>query len=243
MDAICVTRLSKSFGKLQAVEDLSFTVGQGELFALLGVNGAGKTTTIKMLTGLLRPTAGDASIMGHSISLSSEAAKRVTGISPQETAVAPQLTVRENLEFMAGLYGFSKKEAAREAGLCMATFRLLEKEHAKAHTLSGGMKRRLSVAMGLISKPRVLFLDEPTLGLDVLSRRELWDTLAGLKGSTTIVLTTHYLEEAVALSDRIGIMSGGRMVAIGTADELKEKTGKATFEDAFVQLVTKEENQ
>ena len=240
MDAICVTRLSKSYGKTEAVKDISFSVPEGQLFALLGMNGAGKTTTIKMLTGLSKPTSGDAALMGHSISLDLDAAKAVSNLSPQETAVAPHLTVRENLEFIAGIYGFSKKEAECEAGLSMAAFQLLSKEHAKACTLSGGMKRRLSIAMGLITKPCVLFLDEPTLGLDVLSRRELWDILAKLKGSTTIVLTTHYLEEAEVLADRIGIMRDGKMIAIGTADELKAQTQTQRFEDAFIQLVTKE---
>ena len=241
MDAIRVTRLSKHYGKFAAVDEISFSLEHGKLFALLGVNGAGKTTTIKMLTGLIKPTSGDAAIMGHSISLHPERAKSVTNLSPQETAIAPALTVRENLELIAGLYGMSKKEARHEAGLSMGQFQLLPKEHAKASTLSGGMKRRLSVAMGLITKPDVLFLDEPTLGLDILSRRELWDTLAHLKGETTIVLTTHYLEEAVALADNIGVMSQGKMVAIGTAEELMAQTKTDKFEDAFVQLVRKEE--
>ena len=241
MDAIRVTRLSKHYGDFVAVNDLSFTVGHGELFALLGVNGAGKTTTIKMLTGLSKPTSGDAAIMGHSLTLHPEKARRKVNVSPQETAVAGHLTTRENLELMARLYGMPKKEAQRAASLSMATFGLLEKEQAKADTLSGGMKRRLSVAMGLITNPEVLFLDEPTLGLDVLSRRELWDTIVKLKGQTTIVLTTHYLEEAVALSDRIGIMNRGKLVALGTAEELLTQTSSEKFEDDFVKLVTQEE--
>ena len=240
MDAIRVTRLTKRYGDFVAVNELSFSVSHGELFALLGVNGAGKTTTIKMLTGLSKPTAGDAAIMGHSLSRNPEEARQVVNVSPQETAVATHLTVRENLELIAGLYGMPKKDANRAASLSMATFGLLEKANAKAGTLSGGMKRRLSVAMGIITNPAVLFLDEPTLGLDVLSRRELWDTLSKLKGHTTIVLTTHYLEEAVALSDRIGIMNQGKLVALGTAEELMAQAGVDKFEDAFVKLVKKE---
>ena len=241
MDAIRIEHLTKQYGALMAVSDLCLSIPEGECFALLGVNGAGKTTTIKMLTGLTKPTSGDASLMGHSITYDTYNAKRILNISPQETAIAPQLTVRENLEMMASIYGNNKKEAALRAGHMMGTFRLTERANTKAQTLSGGLKRRLSIAMALVSQPKVLFLDEPTLGLDILSRRELWDVLMGLKGKVTIVLTTHYLEEAVALADRIGIMANGKMCAIGTADELMAAADATTFEDAFVTLATKQE--
>ncbi len=236
--AIEARGLCRSFGTREAVRALDLTVKKGELFALLGVNGAGKTTTIRMLTCLLRPTAGEAFLMGHSITKESHAVKALTGISPQETAVAANLTVRENLMLMAGLYGAGKQDAAEKAEKMIARLGLSEAKNRRAGVLSGGMQRRLSIAMGLISDPAVLFLDEPTLGLDILARRELWQLLRSLRGKTSIVLTTHYLEEAEALADRIGIMANGTLVATGTAAELCRLAGAATFEDAFVTLAT-----
>ena len=237
--AIETRGLCRSFGTREAVHALDLTVKKGELFALLGVNGAGKTTTIRMLTCLLPPTAGEAFLMGHSITKESRAVKALTGISPQETAVAANLTVRENLLLMAGLYGAGKQEAAEKTAEISTRLGLLEASDRRAGVLSGGMQRRLSIAMGLISRPAVLFLDEPTLGLDILARRELWELLRTLRGKTSIVLTTHYLEEAEALADRIGIMANGTLVATGTAAELCALSGAQTFEDAFVTLATK----
>lgn len=236
MNAIEICGLTKRFGSKTAVESLHLTIAQGELFALLGVNGAGKTTTIRMLTGLLPPDEGDALLLGKSITKEPGAAKTFTAISPQETAVAPNLTVWENLLLMAGIYGLDKMTAAQKAEALMPALGLSEVRKQRAKTLSGGFQRRLSIAMALITDPLILFLDEPTLGLDVLARRELWAVLNKLKGKITMVLTTHYMEEAEALADRIGVMSRGSLKAVGTAAELIARTASANFEDAFVAL-------
>ena len=236
MNALRILNLTKEYGGRRVVDRLELDVPQGELFALLGVNGAGKSTTIKMLSCLTVPTGGDAQLMGHSVRTKSHAAKEVLAVSPQETAVAPGLTVAENLELMAGIYGRPKERCAQ----VMEQLGLTQWARQRAKTLSGGWQRRLSIAMALVSQPEVLFLDEPTLGLDVLARRELWGVIRGLKGRTTIILTTHYLEEAESLADRIGVMKAGRLRAVVTADELKALTGRDTFEDAFVALAGEE---
>ena len=236
MNAIETQALTKRFGDTTAVDALSLTVRQGELFALLGVNGAGKTTTIRMLCGLLAPTSGDALVCGHSVARETSAVKSVIGVSPQETAVGPHLTVRENLMLMAGLHGFDRAESREKTERMLRRLHLDEAAGKRAKTLSGGWMRRLSIAMALIGEPQVLFLDEPTLGLDVLIRRELWQVIRELRGSSTVILTTHYLEEAEALSDRIGIMARGRLTALGTAEELKARAGAQNFEDAFIAL-------
>ncbi len=235
--AIQTEQLTKRYKDLTAVDALDLRVAQGELFALLGVNGAGKTTTIKMLTCLTRPDSGDALVRGHSIVAESNEVKRVIGVSPQETAVAPNLSVKENLALMCGVHGFDQQKQAEKITELSDRFDLAPVLHKKASKLSGGYQRRLSIAMALISEPEVLFLDEPTLGLDVLARSDLWDTIRALKGHITVVLTTHYMEEAEALSDRIGIMRGGKLLAVGTAEELKDMAGKDKFEDAFVAIV------
>ncbi len=236
MNAIRILGLTKEYAGRRVVDSLELTVPAGELFALLGVNGAGKSTTIKMLSCLTVPTQGDAELMGHSVRTDSHRAKEILAVSPQETAIAPNLTVRENLELMAGIYGRPEgrvDEVTAQLGLD-------EWAKARAKTLSGGWQRRLSIAMALVSQPEVLFLDEPTLGLDVLARRELWSVIRGLKGRTAIILTTHYLEEAESLADRIGIMNRGRLRAVGTAEELKALAGRDSFEDAFVALAGEE---
>lgn len=240
MRAIETTRLSKRFGERTAVDGLALSVDQGEIFALLGVNGAGKTTTIKMLCCLLPPTSGDAVILGKSIVKEPLEVKKVHNISPQETAVAPNLTLRENLAFMAEIYGADKAAAQRRADDMLAAFSLTERGNDKAKTLSGGMQRRLSIAMALITEPKVLFLDEPTLGLDVRARRELWRVIEKLKGTVTILLTTHYLEEAQALSDRIGIMHEGKLRAVGTPEEIIKMGGGKDIEEAFLALTDAE---
>ena len=237
MNAIEIRGLTKRFSERAAVDDLNLCVKKGELFALLGQNGAGKTTTIRMLSGLIPPTSGDALLGGRSICTDVQAVKQIINVSPQETAVAPNLSVRENLELIARVYGAAKASASAKAGEMMEKFALTERAKDRAKTLSGGLQRRLSIAMALIGEPKILFLDEPTLGLDVIARSELWDTIRALKGKITIILTTHYMEEAESLSDRIGIMKNGRMIALGTAQELKEKAGKEKFEDAFICLV------
>jgi len=240
MNMIETRNLTRKYGEKTAVNELSLTIGEGELFALLGVNGAGKTTTIRMLSCLSRPTSGEAFVDGHSCTDESKAVKKVIGLSPQDTAVADHLSVRENLEFMAAVYGCDRDEVKARADRIIAEFHLEEVEHQRAQTLSGGWKRKLSIAMALISNPKVLFLDEPTLGLDVLARRELWREIEKLKEKMTIVLTTHYMEEAEHLSDRIAIMIAGRIAAVGTLAEILEKGGTDNLEDAFVAIAEKE---
>ena len=238
--AILCRDVRKAFGPVMAVQGLNLQVFPGELYARLGVNGAGKTTTIKLLTGLLRPDGGTLEILGKKLPQEMEAMRRITAVSPQETAVAGLLTVRENLELMARVHGLGKKEGRKRASDMINALGLQPVKDRRAKTLSGGWQRRLSIAMALIGEPQVLYLDEPTLGLDVLARRELWREVESLKGKTTIVLTTHYMEEAQALSDRVGIMAGGRLLAEGTVEELCEKTGGENLEEAFVRLVEEE---
>ena len=240
MQAIQTKALGKRYKNITAVDSLDLSIRQGELFSLLGVNGAGKTTTVKMLSCLTKPTAGDALVGGYSIVKESEQVKRLIGVSPQETAVAPNLTVEENLELMAGIHGFSNEKTKEKIRALSGQFSLESVLHRKAGKLSGGWQRRVSIAMALIGEPEILFLDEPTLGLDVIARRDLWDVILGLKGRITVILTTHYMEEAEALSDRIGIMKAGRLLEVGTAAELKETAGTDDFETAFVTIVKEE---
>ena len=237
MKAIQTKGLVKRYGKITAVDGLDLEIGGGELFSLLGVNGAGKTTTIKMLTCLTKPTAGDATVGGYSITKDAEKVKPLIGVSPQETAVAPNLSVKENLELICGIHGFSREKTKEKIAELSDRFALGEVLQRKAGKLSGGWQRRVSIAMALISEPQILFLDEPTLGLDVLAKHELWDAIRALKGRVTMILTTHYMEEAETLSDRIGIMKAGRLLAVGTAEELKQQAGAADFETAFVTIV------
>ena len=237
MQAIKTNDLVKRYKNLTAVDKLNLEIQQGELFSLLGINGAGKTTTIKMLTGLTEPSDGDAFVGGYSIKNQLEQVKQLIGVSPQETAVAPNLTVAENLELICGIYGFTKEktlEKIRELSEALTLDTVLKR---KAGKLSGGWQRRVSIAMALISEPQILFLDEPTLGLDVIARHELWEVICSLKGKITIILTTHYMEEAETLSDRIGIMKSGRLLAVGTAEELNKKAGTNDFETAFISIV------
>ena len=237
MSAIKLENLTKHYGKVLAVDGVSFEVASGELFALLGVNGAGKTTMIKMLSCLTAPTSGDAFLQGRSICKESAAVKSLIAVSPQETAVAPALTVYENLELMCGVHGFEKSRWNAKIQELTDLLGLEPVIRRKAGKLSGGWQRRLSIAMALISEPQILFLDEPTLGLDVIARSDLWEIVRALKGKVTIVLTTHYMEEAEALSDRIAIMKDGKLLFCGTADEIKRITGVDNFEQAFVKIV------
>lgn len=237
MNSIETRNLTKKYKDTAAVDKLNLTVKQGELFSLLGINGAGKTTAIKMLSCLTMPTEGDAFLNGKSITSDTAEVKKIIGVSPQETAIAPNLTVKENLELMCGVYGFSPQKKRRRINELSEQFGLTEISKKKAGKLSGGWQRRLSLAMALTGEPEILFLDEPTLGLDVIARSELWDAVRALKGKITIILTTHYMEEAEALSDRIGIMKNGRLLAVGTADEIKIKTGNDKFEEAFIAIV------
>lgn len=237
MEAIKTIGLTKRYGTLTAVDSLDLSVDAGILFSLLGVNGAGKTTTIRMLCGLTAPTAGEAYLSGTSICKEPGKAKSLLAVSPQETAVAPNLTVRENLMLMAGVHGLTGEARRKRVTEVIGELKLQEIEKRRAGKLSGGWQRRLSIAMALISRPEILFLDEPTLGLDVLARSELWELIHALKGRVTIILTTHYMEEAEALSDRIGIMQQGRLLCTGTAAELKRRVGTENFEEAFIRLV------
>lgn len=237
MDSIVITGLTKKYKDITAVNGLDLTVYKGELFSLLGVNGAGKTTTIKMLSCLTEPTSGDAVLDGKSIVRDKQEVKSLIAVSPQETAVAPNLSVRENLELMAGVHGFSADKTKEKVSEMIEHFRLGEITEKRAGKLSGGWQRRLSIAMALISEPQILFLDEPTLGLDVIARSELWDVISELKGKITIILTTHYMEEAEALSDRIAIMKSGQLLTVGTAAEIMEKAGTEKFEEAFIKIV------
>ena len=237
MKAIKTTELVKRYKNITAVDKLNLEIRGGELFSLLGLNGAGKTTTIKMLSCLTKPTEGDAVVGGYSITRESERVKRLIGVSPQETAVASGLSVKENLELVCGIHGFSKEKTAAKIRELSAQFALDNVMNRKVGKLSGGWQHRVSIAMALISEPKILFLDEPTLGLDVIARHELWEIIRGLKGNVTIILTTHYMEEAEALSDRIGIMKNGRLLAVGTVEELNKRAGTNDFESAFVSIV------
>lgn len=237
MDAIRTANLTKKYKDIIAVDQLNLQVKKGELFSLLGVNGAGKTTTIKMLSCLTQPTSGDAFLNGKSICKDTAAVKSLIAVSPQETAVAPSLSVRENLELMCSVHGFTKDKQNRKIAELTERLGLKSVMKKKAGKLSGGWQRRLSIAMALISEPEILFLDEPTLGLDVLARSDLWDLIRSLKGKVTIILTTHYMGEAEALSDRIAIMKDGKLLICDTADKIKEAAGTDSFEQAFVRIV------
>ena len=237
MDAIRTMALTKKYKTVTAVDALDLTVRTGELLALLGVNGAGKTTTVKLLTGLTAPTAGDALLNGVSVRTDPARVKAMIAVSPQETAVAPGLTGRENLELMAGVHGLSRAETARRIEEVAAQLTLHDCLPRKAGKLSGGWQRRLSIAMALISHPEILFLDEPTLGLDVLARSELWEVVRALKGRVTVVLTTHYMEEAEALADRVAVMADGHLLLCDTPDGLRQRTGTDRLEQAFLRIV------
>ena len=236
MYSIKTKKLTKKFKDKVAVDGIDLQIKNGELFALLGINGAGKTTTIKMLSGLILPTSGDIEIENMDIKKDIFKIKEMLNVSPQETAIAPNLTVKENLDFMAGVYQISNKE--EKINELIKKFKLEEILNKRAKTLSGGWQRRLSIAISLINEPKILFLDEPTLGLDVIARKELWKVINELKGKITIILTTHYMEEAESLADRIGIMANGKLVDVGTSKELIKKTKTNNFEDAFVSIAT-----
>ncbi len=237
MYAIEIKELTKRYRDTVAVDGLSLSINEGELFSLLGVNGAGKTTAIKMLSCLTSPTSGDAFLKGKSICKDAAAVKSIIAVSPQESAIAPGLSVYENLELICGVHGFNKEKKKEKTDELCKLFSLDTVVKKKAGKLSGGWKRRLSIAMALICEPQILFLDEPTLGLDVLARSDLWDIIKSLKGKITIILTTHYMEEAEALSDRIGIMKAGKLLVCDTADKIKERAETDSFEQAFVRIV------
>ena len=236
MLSIETKNLTKKFKEKTVVNGIELRINEGELFALLGTNGAGKTTTIKMLSTLILPTDGEIKINGLDIIKDRQKIKEIINVSPQETAIAPNLSVKENLEFMAGVYQIPNKE--EKLNELVKMFKLEEVLNQKAKTLSGGWQRKVSIAIALINEPKILFLDEPTIGLDVIARKELWNVIEKLKGKITIILTTHYMEEAESLSDIIGIMAKGNLVDVGTAKELIKRAGTKNFEDAFVKIAT-----
>ena len=237
MDIITVNNLVKFYKDKKALDGVSLAVKGGELFGLLGVNGAGKTTLIKILVGLTKKTDGKVIIDGKNIDCEIDKIKEIVDISPQETSVANNLTVRENLEFFARVYGKDNEELIQKT---VGIFHLEEVLNQKARTLSGGYKRRLSIAIALISQPKILFLDEPTLGLDVFARRELWNIIKKLKNEVTIILTSHYLEEIEHLCDRVAILSKGKLLITGKIDEITQSANVKTFEEAFIKIVEKE---
>jgi ABC-2 type transport system ATP-binding protein len=234
MDIITIDNVCKNYKTKKALDNISLSIKEGELFGLLGINGAGKTTLIKILCGLTRKSSGTIMINNFNLDIEIDKIKEIIDISPQETAVANNLTVKENLEFFANIYNTNDFNTINEI---IDIFNLNEVLHQRAKTLSGGYKRRLSIAIALISKPKILFLDEPTLGLDVFARRELWNIIKKLQKNITIILTSHYLEEIENLCDRVAILSNGKLLNSGTIEELKKITNTQTFEDAFVKLV------
>ena len=240
MEAIKTINLTKKYKDVIAVDDLNLIVKKGELFSLLGINGAGKSTTIKMLSCLVKPTSGDAFINNKSILTDEKDIKNIIGVLPQESAIANNVTVKENLELMCGIYGFSKEKTSNKVNELLGLLKLENISNKRVFKLSGGYQRRLSIAMSLIIEPKILFLDEPTLGLDVIARSELWEIIKSLKGKITIILTTHYMEEAEALSDRVGIMKNGKLLIVDSPFELMKKTNTNKFEDAFISIVKEE---
>jgi len=236
MLAVETKGLTKQYKDLTAVDSLDLCVNEGELFSLLGVNGAGKTTTVRMLSCLSDATSGEAYVMGKNCRTEKADVKSLIGISPQDTAVAERLTAEENLMFMSRVYGFDEAKCKARTEELIEMFGMQKVRTKRAKTLSGGWKRKLSIAMALIGEPKVLFLDEPTLGLDVLARRELWHAIEQLKSKMTIILTTHYMEEAEQLSDRIAIMIEGRLAALGTLSEIEQQAGEKGLENAFVAI-------
>jgi len=234
MSIIKINNVSKNYKTKKALNNVSLEIKNGELFGLLGVNGAGKTTLIKILCGLTKTTSGTITIDNLSIEKDIDKIKKIVDISPQETAIANNLTVKENLEFFANIYNINNNEKLNKI---IDIFNLSEVLNQRAKTLSGGYKRRLSIAIALVSEPKILFLDEPTLGLDVFARRELWKIINKLKQNTTIILTSHYLEEIEYLCDRVAILSKGKLLKTGTVDEIKQLTNSNNFEDAFIKLV------
>lgn len=233
-----IQNLTKKFKSLTAVNNVSLTIKKNKCFALLGLNGAGKTTLINMLSTTMLPTSGTAKIDGYDIVKNSLEVRKIINISPQETAVAKNLTVRENLEFIASLYDIKNK--TKKIDEIISKLKLNDKANVLCKNLSGGQMRRISLALGLISEPKVLFLDEPTLGLDIKARKILWETISALKGKMTIILTTHYLEEVENLADEIGIISRGEIKVVGTPKEIIDKTQSKNLEDAFLKLTEEE---
>ncbi|MBU6370563.1 MAG: ATP-binding cassette domain-containing protein [Patescibacteria group bacterium] len=237
-DIIEVKNLVKKFGDITAVNDITFSVARGEIFAFLGPNGAGKSTTIKMLTTLLDPTAGSIALAGFDPKHDPHAVRKSFGIVFQDPSLDDELTAWENMEFHGVLYGIEKKVRRERIEKLMTFVELWDRKDSLVKSFSGGMKRRLEIARGLLHHPKVIFLDEPTIGLDPQTRNHLWNYLKDLNATegTTVFFTTHYMEEAEKVAERIAVIDYGKIVAIGTADELKKKTDTSSLEDAFLAL-------
>ena len=239
---INIINLTKKYDDVTAVNNVNLTINDGELFSLLGVNGAGKTTLIKMLSTLTKPTSGEAFINELSINNQQDKVKEIIDISMQETAIARKLTVKENIEFYGALNGLNKNQIKERSKYLYEVFDLDKVKNKLAYKLSGGWQRKLSIALAILSEPKILFLDEPTLGLDVIAKRELWKAINNLKGKMTIILTTHYMEEAQQLADRLAIMKDGKLLFVGNKEELYKQTGKENVEEAFIDVVMKGDN-
>ena len=234
---ISLDNLTVSYGGWTLFDGISFLINEKDRIGLVGKNGAGKTTTIKMLSCLAKPTEGNAYLLGKSITTEDSEIKAFIGVSPQETAIAQGLTVKENLDLICGIYGYTKEQKNAKINELLTLLSLNSVENKKASKLSGGYQRRLSIAIALVSEPKILFLDEPTLGLDVIARSELWDIIKSLKTKSTIILTTHYMEEAEELSDRVAIMKDGKLLECDTVSAIKEKANAPTLEGAFIKIV------
>lgn len=235
--AIVLTGLTKRFDDVVAVDDLSLSVAQGELFGLLGPNGAGKTTVINILCGILEPTRGSASVGGYDVQTATRQVKALIGVCPQETAVYSHLTGRENVELFGHLHTMSKQRLHQHADALLKTLGLRDDADRRVSKYSGGMRRRINLIMALVNDPAIAFLDEPTVAMDPQSRRAVWGFIRGLTAQgKTVVLTTHYMEEAEALCDRVGIIDHGRLIALGSPHALKERYDAANLEDVFIEL-------
>jgi len=235
--AIAIEGLTKDFGDIRAVDGLTLDIPEGEIFGLLGPNGSGKTTTISCLTGLIEPTGGASKIGGFDAWNERSEARKVLGLCPQETALYPYLTAEENIALFAELYSVPKAERSRRVDYILEKVGLSENADRRVAKFSGGMKRRVSIAMALVHDPKIVFLDEPTVGMDPQSRRAVWDFVVELKdGRKTVLLTTHYMEEAEELCDRVGVIDHGKLIELGSPADLKTKYHARDLEDVFIRL-------
>ena len=235
--AVAIEGLTKDFGGFRAVDGLNLTIPEGEVFGLLGPNGSGKTTTINCLTGLLMPTAGRVSVEGFDVRTQGDEARGVMGVSPQETAVYSYLTGRENVELFGELQSVPRKTLEERTDYVIEKVGLMEEAGRRVGKYSGGMKRRVSIAMALVADPKVVLLDEPTVGMDPQARRAVWDFVLDLRDrGKTVLVTTHYMEEAQELCDEVGIIDHGKLIASGSPDALKAEYGAKDLEDVFIQL-------
>jgi ABC-2 type transport system ATP-binding protein len=236
-DAVTIEGVTKDFGDVRAVDNLTLTISQAEVFGLLGPNGSGKTTTINCITGILRPTKGKIRVRGFDVQTESRKTREIMGVSPQETAVYPYLTGRENVQLFGALCSVSRSSLNNRVDYVMEKVGLLDDADRRVSKYSGGMKRRVSIAMALVTDPKIVVLDEPTVGMDPQARRAVWDFILELRDKgKTILLTTHYMEEAEELCDRVGIIDHGKLIALGSPSDLLDRFRAKTLEDVFIQL-------